>query len=281
VPDGEEHPDLFAALQLVREAGIELDEWQERIFRGSLLRKDGRWAAFAVGVCCPRQNGKNALLEAVELAALFVLGERLIIHSAHQADTAKEAFRRLADVVESRPWLESEVAHIRYTNGHEAIELKSGQRIRFRTRTGKSGRGFSGDRVIFDEAMYLAEASMGSLLPTISAQPDPQIWYTGSAVDQYVHEDGVVFARVRDRALSGDDPRLYYAEWSVDADTPDDVDDEMANDLRAVAAANPALGIRIAPEYVDAERRELDGARSRSSVSAPVTGRRPTRPLSR
>jgi hypothetical protein len=48
--------------------------------------------------------------------------------------------------------------------------------------------------VIFDEAMFLPEVSMGSILPVISAQPDPQVWYMGSAVDQTIHEDGVSFA---------------------------------------------------------------------------------------
>jgi hypothetical protein len=99
---------------------------------------------------------------------------------------------------------------------------------------------------------------MGSILPVISAQPDPQIWYTGSAVDQTIHEDGVAFARVRDRALEQSDGRLYYAEWSADAETPDEVEDEMARDPGVVAATNPALGIRIMLDYVEAERRELD-----------------------
>lgn len=99
---------------------------------------------------------------------------------------------------------------------------------------------------------------MGSILPVISAQPDPQVWYMGSAVDQTIHEDGVSFARVRARALSGEDPRLAYFEWSVDAETPDMVADSMLDDLMELAKANPALGRRISPDYLEAERRELD-----------------------
>jgi hypothetical protein len=57
--------------------------------------------------------------------------------------------------------------------------------------------------VIFDEAMFLPEVSMGSILPVISAQPDPQVWYMGSAVDQTIHEDGVSFARVRGACVGG------------------------------------------------------------------------------
>lgn len=112
--------------------------------------------------------------------------------------------------------------------------------------------------MIFDEAMFLPEVSMGSILPVISAQPDPQVWYMGSAVDQTIHEDGVSFARVRARALSGEDPRLAYFEWSMDAETPDLVDDDMLDDLMEIAKSNPALGRRISPDYIEAERRELD-----------------------
>jgi hypothetical protein len=56
-------------------------------------RADGKWAAFEVGLNVARQNGKGSILEARELAGLFLLGERLIIHSAHEFATSLEAFR--------------------------------------------------------------------------------------------------------------------------------------------------------------------------------------------
>jgi hypothetical protein len=80
----------------------------------------------------------------------------------------------------------------------------------------------------------------------------------GSAVDQTIMEDGTAFARVRDRALRGDHDRLAYFEWSLDAESPDVVGDEVALDPRSWAATNPALGIRISPDYLEAEARELD-----------------------
>lgn len=99
---------------------------------------------------------------------------------------------------------------------------------------------------------------MGSILPVMSAQPDPQAWYTGSAVDQTLHEDGVVFARVRDRALRGDRDRLAYWEWSLPFETPDEVEDGLMDDPLSAAATNPAYGVRIKADYVEAEKRELD-----------------------
>jgi hypothetical protein len=258
VPDGDEHPRWQEVREFIARLGIVLDPWQERVLWASLLRRGDAWAAFAVAVCCPRQNGKNAILEVRELVGALLLNEKLIIHSAHLADTSKETFRRLDDLIDANDWLEKQVKHIWRTNGHESIEFTNGNRIRFRTRTRGGGRGFSGSPVIFDEPMFLSEISMGSILPVISAQPDPQIWYTGSAVDQTIHEDGFAFARVRDRALEQSDDRLYYAEWSADVDTPDEVEESSAEDRGVWAATNPALGIRITADYVQAERRELD-----------------------
>ena len=71
-------------------------------------------------------------------------------------------------------------------------------------------------------------------------------------------EDGVAFARVRERALNGEPDRLAYFEWSLGADTPDEVDEMTALDPKVWAATNPALGIRITPDYLKAEARELD-----------------------
>lgn len=164
---------------------------------------------------------------------------------------------RLDDLIDSNDWLLSKVRHVRRTNGREAITFVNGSRIRFRTRTRGGGRGFSGSPVIFDEPMFFPVISQNAILPVMSAQPDPQAWYTGSAVDQLEHEDGVVFARVRERALLGMDDRLAYFEWSLDAEKPDRVDPELAGDIEVWAATNPALGIRITPEYIKAEREEL------------------------
>ncbi len=41
-----------------------------------------------VGLIISRQNGKGTVLEVRELGGLFVLGEELIIHTAHEFKTA-------------------------------------------------------------------------------------------------------------------------------------------------------------------------------------------------
>lgn len=260
VPEGVEHPNLKAAEELVEAAEIFLDPWQKRVFRGILLQRsptDPRYAAFRAAVNCPRQNGKNEIILALQLAGLFVLEDRLVVHSAHLTDTSLEAFQRLRDVIESHDWLRKEVRSIRSTNGQEHIKLKSGCRVRFRTRTKGGGRGLTGDRVFFDEAMDIKESAHSALIPILSARPNPQIIYTGSAVNQEIHDHGVVFARVREDGFAGDDPALAYWEWSAPFETPEEVDDPANPEYAAMA--NPSLGIRISLDYVGKELRAFGG----------------------
>jgi phage terminase large subunit-like protein len=73
------------AVELARMAGLVLDPWEEFVLASALgERQDGQWAAFEVGLVVSRQNGKGAILEARELAGLFLLGERLLIHSTRR-----------------------------------------------------------------------------------------------------------------------------------------------------------------------------------------------------
>jgi hypothetical protein len=246
------------AIELCAMAGLHLDPWQEYVLTNSLgERPDGKWAAPQVGLVVPRQNGKGALLEARELTGLFLLKERLIVHSAHQFDTSLEAFRRLLFLIENTPDLSRLVKRVVKSHGEEGIELSNGSRIRFRTRTRGGGRGFSAECVILDEAMILPESVLAAIMPVVSAQPNPQIWFTGSAVDQEVHEDGIVFARARERGLASD-PRIAFFEWSLEYERPDDVPEAAFTDVEAWAQANPGLGIRISPEHIGDEQRGMD-----------------------
>jgi hypothetical protein len=248
------------AAEISDRCGLSLDAWQRLVLDGALgVRADGNWSAFEVGLVVSRQNGKGGILEARELLGLFELGERLIVHSAHQFDTSMEAFLRMEQLLEEggligelRPR-----GGISRSHGSEGFVLKDGRRLRYRTRTKGGGRGFSADCVVLDEAMILPEASHSALLPTLSARPNPQVWYTGSAVDQMVHEDGVVFARIRDRGHRGSDSLAYF-EWSA-SDLPlAEVGPELLDDRDLWRRANPAMGIRITEEYVVKERESLD-----------------------
>ena len=247
------------AIDLAERAGLKLDGWQEDvILHGCGRDRDGQWAAFEVAAVVPRQNGKGAIEEARELAALFLLRDQFVIHSAHQFDTSLEAFRRLLFLIEETPELERQVKKVSRSHGEEGVELLNGNRIRYRTRTKGGGRGFSCDLLVLDEAMFLPDMAMGALLPTLSARPNPQVLYAGSAVDQLVHEHGVVLARLRERGIEGDDPSLAYFEWSCDFDNPSEVTDDIAEDEERWRESNPAIGIRIRPEHIAHEQRSVE-----------------------
>jgi len=235
-------------------AGLQLDDWQAYSLELGLRTKGSKWAAFEVGVEVARQNGKGGIIEALELGSLFVWKNRLAVHTAHLTDTSLEAFWRLKDLIDDTPELKKQVAHISLTNGREQIRLHDGCRIRFRTRTKGGGRGFSADLVILDEAMYLPEISIGALLPTLSARPNPQVWYLGSAVDQQIHDHGHIFSAVRRRGIAGDDG-LVYLEWAAEGEI--DNLEGVLDDHKAWKQANPALGIRISEKHVADERRAL------------------------
>lgn len=235
------------AIELAKEAGLILDPWQEFVLEGALGEKDdGTWSAFEIGLLVPRQNGKGGILEARELAGLFLFDEDLILHSAHEFKTAHEAFQRILELIQSNVDFDSKVRTVRTSHGEEGIELKSGQRLRFVARSTSSGRGFTGDTVVLDEAYALTAKQLAALLPTLSARPNPQIWYTSTIGDA----TAVQLNQIRRRGHAGGSGMAFF-EWSA----PDDAD---LDDRRAWRQANPALGIRITEEYIEKEREALD-----------------------
>jgi hypothetical protein len=265
LPDGS---DAYVgdALDLLGEWGFGYDVGQLLVISSSLLEMpDGRWAAKEVGVEEPRQNGKGEILEGRECLGLFYLDERLLIHSAHEFATASGALDRMDDRIGQNPQLKQRVKSIKRSHGEEGVYLKDGRKLLYKTRTKGGGRGFSADLLVLDEAMYIAEAFLGALMPVISARPNPQMWYTGSAVDQKTMDNGIVFSRLRERALEHRPGRFAYFGWSaayedgrVLWDAPAVVPDEVTADPRSIARANPALGIRIDLEHVlDSEREAM------------------------
>ncbi len=244
---------------LADRAGLVLDPWQRLILNDSLgERADGRWAAFESGLIVARQNGKGAVFEARVLGGLFLLGERLIMYSAHEFKTAAEMFLRIEQLISNTDQLRRRVKKVTRSHGEEGIELLTGQRLRFVARSTGSGRGFSGDLNIWDEAQHLSNASVDALMPTMSARPNPQLWYGGSAPDRDIAPCEQI-ARVRRRAIEGGAKarRLAYFEWSAtlcsDVCPPVCTEHDNPADPATWAKTNPGLGIRISEEHVETE----------------------------
>lgn len=248
------------AIDLAAVAGLQLDPWQEYVLRGSLgEREDGRWTSFRNCLVVPRQNGKNALLEARELAGLFLFGEKVIVHTAHEYKTANESMMALMARLKSTPELLELVEGMEVgddaddqrripgmrTGNKPGITLKNGNRLTYAARSKGSGRGFTGDLVVLDEAYALSLDEMAALLPTMAARSkvgNPQVWFTSSAG----MPESTQLAALRRQAIDQTAQRLAYFEWSVDESAASD-------DVDAWYEANPGLGIRISEEYVQDE----------------------------
>lgn len=251
------------AVTLAKACGRELDDWQAGWLDLSLAeRADGSWAASEVGGIVSRQNGKNEAVEARECFGLTVLNE-WIIHTSHHFKTTLESYNRLLEMIQAQPDVERLLVHKAASpaSGYH-LKFRGGGRITFIARSRASGRGLTGDLLIFDEAQILADEAQAALLPTISARPGAQSWYFGSAPTF----DSTVFHRLRQRGRAGD-PRLAYIEHSADPDA--DLDDRAA-----WAQANPALGYRITEEAVESERAAMSDdtfACERLSISPDLT----------
>jgi hypothetical protein len=221
----------------------------------------GRSSAFEFGIIAARQNMKTGLFKMAVLGWLFVTNQRLTVWSAHEFNTAEEAFLDLKALIENCAELDDQVKHYYEGNGKQSIVLNSGHRVVFRARTKGGGRGLTGDKVVLDEAFALRKIHMGALLPTLSARPDPQVVYGSSAP----LADSSVLHDLRDRGIAGKDDRLAFFEWSA----PEGGCEQSQCDhslIRQGCAldnrenwqkANTALGRRITFDYVAAERRAL------------------------
>lgn len=248
------------AVELAAACGLTLDEWQALFLDVAMGEsEDGSWAASAVGLIASRQNGKNGAVEARELYGLTILRE-WIIHTAQLFKTTRESYDRLLSLVEGNPDV-ADCLVAKWASPASGYEMRfrGGGRISFIARSRTSGRGLTGDLLVFDEAQDLNDEAQGALLPTISARPGAQAWYFGSAPDI----GSTVLHRIRRRGRTGTDPRLAYLEYSADPDSALD-------DRDAWAQANPALGTRITEEAIVAEMTAMSPemfARERLSIS--------------
>jgi hypothetical protein len=280
------------ALELAEMAGLTLDPW-EALSLDELLgvQDDGRWSSKEFGLIAGRQNGKDVVLEARELFGLFLAeDDELIIHSAHLFDTSLRHFQRVEELIMSAPdldrFLTTHKGSVSRSHGKEGFEIiRDGvkRELRFRTRTEGGGRGWTCDCLIFNEAMILSGVTVGAILPTLSAVPNPQVIYAGSAGMKH----STALGRLRRRGMRGE-PRVSFLEWSAEecsqfcpedceehdqkrfkvkpGMTEEDIIRKTNRLIRSYAKANPGWGIRIGGvndaqqsfEHIEGEKRQMD-----------------------
>lgn len=230
-------------VDFMAEIGRPLDLWQAAIVRDAFaIDRAGKWTIFELLLLLSRQNGKGGVTEAIELGGLFLFGDPLIMHSAHQFKTSTAAFRRLIDIIDASDWLTRRVKMISRSKGDESIELTraaGGGRLQFVARTLGSGRGFTGAKTVFDEAAWLTVGQYAAQTPALATIPNPQIIYTSTPPDEDVGPmpEDAMLPSVRKRGMRGG-RRVALYEWS-----PPKVFDR--TDSAVWYDTNPALGIRI------------------------------------
>jgi hypothetical protein len=238
-----------SAVELAKFVGMDLFPWQREILSESARLTGDRWSAFEVGAIVPRQSGKSFLIVARALAGALLYGEKLTVYSAHEYRTAMETWRLMRSLCESDA-LARHVKQVRVVAGGETVEFNNGARFKMIARTKSSGRGFSPDCLLLDEAFSLNGEVMASVLPSMSARPNPQVYYFSSAGTW----QSEVLLGIRRRGHNPTTRRLAFWDWYADP----------ADDIRSESTwrkANPSYGYLV---HRDSIERELESMSKRS-----------------
>lgn len=252
-PERVDHSFGDLAIELCAGYGLEADDWQKLVLTDWLGMADDRWSALVCGLSVPRQNGKNVALEMRELFGMIGHGEK-ILHTAHELKTALKHFERFKYFFGNKvndpgarfPELNALVTRLRNGNGQQSIFLENGGQLEISARTSGSGRGFTVDVLVCDEAQHLDDNDIEALLSTTSAAPlgNPQTIFTGTPPGP---NQGEVFARTRAEVLDQKTRSHSWLEWAAAPES--DLDDP-----QAWAEANPGLGVRVLHHVVEGER---------------------------
>ena len=225
------------ALKLAQAFGIRPMPWQrEQVLLALSVDEDGHWLHPDVVLICPRQNGKSLILEIIVLYRMFKLNHQ-IVFTAHQWKTAKSIRNRLWKRIKSRPWAARRLVRNTASAGEAEMEVESGGKVQFSTRSNDFGRGFDEiDLLILDEAYNLDSGELDAVAPIQLAAADPQTYYTSSAVNEVKHAKGEELSKVRASALAGETEGMLFAEFMA----PIDMDPE---DPETWKWANPSYGV--------------------------------------
>jgi hypothetical protein len=242
VPDRVRHAGSQMAA-LGEMAGIGLDDEQRFLCEAaSGVDRAGSWSAFEVVIMGPRQSlGKTEWMLVRALAGLCLFKEELIVYSAHRASSTTKAFRRLKRAIDRNPRLGARIARVSNRVGAERIELTTGQAIEMVARSTSTGRGFTGDCLLLDEAHELDADQLSALLPMLATRPNPQVIYGLSMGNEHSSHLG----GLRERALSGAGD-VAWVEWSM-------ADDDRIDDRAVWIRCNSGYPARISMAYMEKE----------------------------
>jgi hypothetical protein len=267
----------YDALRLAEAVGIEAMPWQENgvldvCAEREVFDQQLEWAATAAGLIVPRQNGKGGVLEIRALAGVILFGERRILWTAHADKTVEDAHARMSEIFESSPTLKQRLAAGRtngvlHGKGSRAIRLKNGAEILFFTRSPSAGRGLWADCLFLDEALDLTDGELRILRFTLRTSAirtgrRAQTIYASTPPDEDVHPNGLVLARLRERALTGRSKSTVWIEHSVPSRAELGLGpfaaDPRLTDERFWIQSNPSLGYLFDLGTLQGDKDETD-----------------------
>lgn len=237
-----------------RAAGFTCFDWQAHVLREAMATAgpgDDTLLNNQVTLICPRRNGKTQLVMARILAGCLAWNEPALLYTAHLGDTARHTFTAFLDLLNTSPWLQSQVRRVSYGKGDESVHFRNGSHFFIRARTHSGGRGLECSTLILDEALELNDDHVAALTPLLAkatAQGRGQLWMVSSAG----HGRSSVLARARDRGHGDPEPGHAYFEWAAERDAD-------PADPAVWAAANPSLGTPILSEkFLGMQQRSMN-----------------------
>jgi phage terminase large subunit-like protein len=227
--------------QLAESISLPLLPWQDFVIRDMTSVDDENMFIRKTNlVLCARQQGKTHLARMMMLAHLYLFGSKNVIIMSSNRSMALDTFRQVAYAIEESSELNKQVKQIRFANGTESIELKSGARLDVVAATRDGSRGRTADLLYIDEVREISEEGFRAATPTTRARPNAQTLLTSNAGDAF----STVLNDLRERALSFPPKTFGFYEYSAPQFAK-------ITDRAAWAMANPALGYTVTEEALE------------------------------
>ena len=237
-------------IKFCEEIGFTLMPWQQWLAHHSLKYKpDGRWAHPIVCLLVGRQNGKSTFMALNILFRIYVLKEKLQVHTAHKLTTSAELFYKIYEIIEQNPMLAAQFTKKLESKGFQELQFTEGRRYIVRANN-SAGRGIAAPNCVhMDEVRDFKDDDVWSALRyTQMASPNPQTFIYTSAGDQH----SIVLNRLKERAYAaiyGAVDDIGWFEYSAPIDIKFD---NSADFWLGVSQANPSLGLTIHPDNIRA-----------------------------
>lgn len=224
----------------------EQEQWLDAAFG---VDSDGKPACTDLTDIAGRQNQKTGEFVMTGLGWLFITKDERTLWSAHEFDTARDAFLLMRSLLEAKPWADRRVRHYYASSNFMGVVLNDRRLLQFTARTTSTGRGKSAPKAIWDEGLELLPEHLGAQDALRSTYPWAQKLIGSSAAKSYSE----VLHGIIDKAERGQlGPRSFYREYRDDLGGACQLGDECTHvlgspgcrldDPRRWKRTNPALG---------------------------------------